>query len=251
MKNPCHTELAWILSCMSPFGRLRRMTTWKVNTFRSLAVSCLIALRQSRLAASRNVDDESKMTESFLNVGLFIYPILQAADILIYKLGVISLRFSPSFIFRFRATHVPVGDDQQQNLELARELATIFNRNYKSSRFFPLPRQVTSVSFSSTLYKHKIMKLFSPFKPNSLSRRSNLEDVEVLTRHTISHPTYRFCRFNQIEDSSIGNGFDPRHHLRSSCPSRNLKPRGHSSRLHQRRSQRGRAALQKPRRTQS
>jgi tryptophanyl-tRNA synthetase len=97
MKNPCHTELAWILSCMSPFGRLRRMTTWKVNTFCSLTVSCLITLRQSRLAASRNVDDESKMTESFLNVGLFIYPILQAADILIYKLGVISLRFSHRF----------------------------------------------------------------------------------------------------------------------------------------------------------
>ncbi|KAG6835547.1 hypothetical protein H0H93_000322 [Arthromyces matolae] len=71
--NPAHTELAWILNCITPIGKLRRMTTWK-----------------TRLAASRNANDESEVDESLLNAGLFTYPVLQAADILVYR--VLSLR---------------------------------------------------------------------------------------------------------------------------------------------------------------
>ncbi|TFY73497.1 hypothetical protein EWM64_g10515, partial [Hericium alpestre] len=108
-----HAELAWILSCLTPTGRLKRMTTWK-----------------SRLAVSRNANDESEVDDSMLNTGLFTYPVLQAADILAYK-----------------ATHVPVGDDQQQHLELTRDIADTFNRAYKgSSQLFALPEYMTTPS---------------------------------------------------------------------------------------------------------
>uniref|UniRef100_A0A8H7XZN9 Tryptophan--tRNA ligase, mitochondrial n=1 Tax=Psilocybe cubensis TaxID=181762 RepID=A0A8H7XZN9_PSICU len=107
--NRCHVELTWILSCLTPVGKLQRMTTWK-----------------SRLATSRNSNDESEVDESMLNAGLFTYPILQAADILAY-----------------RATHVPVGEDQTQHLELSRELARSFNLAFdRRKKFFPTPTQL-------------------------------------------------------------------------------------------------------------
>ncbi|KAJ7063692.1 hypothetical protein C8F01DRAFT_1251215 [Mycena amicta] len=103
--NAMHTELAWILGCMTPTGKLRRMTSWK-----------------TRLAQSRNANNESEVDESLLNAGLLTYPVLQAADILLY-----------------RATHVPVGEDQRQHLELSRDLADTFNRTFKGPQLFPLP----------------------------------------------------------------------------------------------------------------
>ncbi|KAG6330035.1 hypothetical protein ID866_9055 [Astraeus odoratus] len=107
--NLHHVELCWILNCITPIGKLRRMTTWK-----------------SRLAASRNAGSEEEVDESLLNAGLFTYPVLQAADVLIY-----------------RATHVPVGDDQQQHIELTRDLAEIFNRTFRcKTPLLPLPMYV-------------------------------------------------------------------------------------------------------------
>ncbi|KAI0823861.1 tryptophanyl-tRNA synthetase [Trametes gibbosa] len=112
-ENLHHAELAWILNCITPMGKLRRMTTWK-----------------SRLAASRNARDDSDVDESLLNAGLFTYPVLQAADILAY-----------------RATHVPVGEDQKQHIELCRDLADIFNRTSKGKRpLFPFPEHVITMS---------------------------------------------------------------------------------------------------------
>ncbi|KAJ7221511.1 hypothetical protein GGX14DRAFT_429924 [Mycena pura] len=104
--NAMHTELAWILSCITPTGKLRRMTSWK-----------------TRLAQSRNANDESEVDESLLNAGLLTYPVLQAADILLY-----------------RATEVPVGEDQKQHLELSRDIADTFNHTFKGpSPIFPSP----------------------------------------------------------------------------------------------------------------
>ncbi|KAA1475812.1 tryptophanyl-tRNA synthetase [Dentipellis sp. KUC8613] len=130
-----HTELAWILSCITPTGKLRRMTTWK-----------------SRLAVSRNANDESEVDDSLLNTGLFTYPVLQAADILAYK-----------------ATHVPVGDDQQQHLELTRDIADSFNRTFKtSSRLFPLPEYMTTPSKRILSLKDPSAKMSkSAVDPNS------------------------------------------------------------------------------------
>jgi len=95
---PGHAELAWILQCLTPMGDLSRMTQFK---------------------------DKSAERPKGVNAGLFTYPVLQAADILIY-----------------RADRVPVGEDQVQHLELARELARRFNRTYRP--IFPEPQPILS-----------------------------------------------------------------------------------------------------------
>jgi tryptophanyl-tRNA synthetase len=90
-----HSELAWILDCVARVGWLERMTQFK--------------------------DKVGKHKER-ASVGLYAYPVLMAADILLY-----------------RATHVPVGDDQKQHLELARDIAQKFNHDFDVGDFFPLP----------------------------------------------------------------------------------------------------------------
>ena len=94
---PMHTRLAWMLACLTPLGWLDRMTQFKEKAGRQRAAASL---------------------------GLYGYPVLQAADIIGY-----------------RATHVPVGEDQKQHLELARDIAGAFNRRFGVD-FFPLPEPV-------------------------------------------------------------------------------------------------------------
>jgi tryptophanyl-tRNA synthetase len=89
-----HAELGWLLGCLTPLGWLNRMTQFKEK-----------AGKQREMAG----------------LGLYAYPVLMAADILVYK-----------------ATHVPVGEDQKQHVELARDIAGAFNRRYERD-FFPLP----------------------------------------------------------------------------------------------------------------
>ncbi|KAL8370845.1 hypothetical protein RB595_000947 [Gaeumannomyces hyphopodioides] len=89
-----HAELMWILSCTASVGSLSRMTQWKLSMDESKSF----------------LDDKVKKK---LKLGLFSYPVLQAADVLVH-----------------RATHVPVGEDQKQHLEFARECATNFNAAY-------------------------------------------------------------------------------------------------------------------------
>ncbi len=91
---PGHAELGWILGCHTPLGWLNRMTQFKEKAGKKKDMAVL---------------------------GLYGYPVLQAADILLYK-----------------ATHVPVGDDQKQHLELSRDIAGAFNRAYEQE-YFPLP----------------------------------------------------------------------------------------------------------------
>jgi tryptophanyl-tRNA synthetase len=89
-----HAELAWVLSCLTPLGWLNRMTQFK---------------------------DKAGKNRDSVGLGLYAYPVLMAADILLYK-----------------GTHVPVGEDQKQHLELARDIAQTFNRQF-GEEFFPLP----------------------------------------------------------------------------------------------------------------
>jgi tryptophanyl-tRNA synthetase len=119
---PEHTELSWILSCLCGYGELRRMTQFKDK-------SDLI---------------EGQDTTQFLSAGFFTYPVLQAADILIY-----------------RADYVPVGKDQEQHLELSRDLARRFNSQFGVD-FFPEPAAL----FTET---PKIMSLLEPTKKMSKS----------------------------------------------------------------------------------
>ncbi len=96
---PEHTELAWILNCFTSYGQLSRMTQFK----------------------DKSAQNDSKGSEGFISAGLFAYPALQAADILIYKAGI-----------------VPVGKDQEQHLELTRNIAQRFN-NFAGKEYFPVP----------------------------------------------------------------------------------------------------------------
>ena len=89
-----HAELAWILGCLTPLGWLNRMTQFKEK-------------------AGKQRDDAG--------LGLYAYPVLMAADILLYK-----------------ATHVPVGEDQKQHLELTRDIAIKFNNDFGVADFFPV-----------------------------------------------------------------------------------------------------------------
>ncbi|HYM04722.1 MAG TPA: tryptophan--tRNA ligase [Stellaceae bacterium] len=91
---PAHPQLGWLLGCLTPLGWLNRMTQFK---------------------------EKAGKDRENAGLGLFAYPVLMAADILLYK-----------------ATHVPVGEDQKQHLELARDIAGAFNRRY-DVEFFPLP----------------------------------------------------------------------------------------------------------------
>lgn len=93
---PQHTELAWVFNTVTPMGDLSRMTQFK---------------------------DKSARGEEYINAGLFTYPVLQAADILLYK-----------------AVAVPVGEDQIQHIELTREVARKFNARF--GEFFPEPAQL-------------------------------------------------------------------------------------------------------------
>ncbi len=95
---PEHAELAWVLGCQAAMGDLERMTQFK---------------------------EKSEQAREIVGLGIFAYPVLQAADILLYK-----------------ATRVPVGEDQVQHLELAREIARRFNRIYGAT--FPEPKAILS-----------------------------------------------------------------------------------------------------------
>jgi tryptophanyl-tRNA synthetase len=90
---PAHAEMAWILNCTARMGWLNRMTQWKDK-------------------AGKNREGSS--------LGLFAYPVLQAADVLLYQ-----------------ATHVPVGEDQKQHIELARDIAIKFNNDFDVELFIP------------------------------------------------------------------------------------------------------------------
>ncbi|KAG8984015.1 Tryptophan--tRNA ligase, mitochondrial, partial [Tulasnella sp. 427] len=113
--------------------------------------SILFLQDQSKLAVSRNANSEEEVSDSLLNLGLFAYPVLQAADILLYK-----------------ATHVPVGEDQQQHLELSRDIAELFNRTHKSN-IFPLPQHIITPAKRILSLRDPTQKM-SKSAPNPKSR---------------------------------------------------------------------------------
>ncbi len=119
---PEHTELCWILSCVTAYGELSKMTQFKD--------------KRDQIEAVDN--------QAFISSGLFLYPVLQAADILIYK-----------------ADFVPIGKDQEQHLELSRNIAARFNHQFGKDYFVhPEP-----------LYT-EIPKLLSPADPNKKMSKS-------------------------------------------------------------------------------
>ena len=128
-----HAELAWIFNCVSRVGWMNRMTQFKEK-------------------AGSNKENAS--------VGLYVYPNLMAADILLYK-----------------ATHVPVGDDQKQHLELARDIAQKFNNDFKNDNFFPIPEPLIQKKISRVMSLRDGKKKMSKSEESDYSR-INLGDNE-------------------------------------------------------------------------
>jgi tryptophanyl-tRNA synthetase len=125
---PAHAELSWILSCYTQFGELSRMTQFK---------------------------DKAQKHKDNVNAGLFTYPVLMAADILLYQ-----------------ADLVPVGIDQKQHLELARDIAIRFNNAYSPTFKVPEPFTVKETS--------KIMSLTDPTKKMSKSDTNENSTIAIL-----------------------------------------------------------------------
>ncbi len=128
---PGHAELAWILNCVSRIGWLNRMTQFK---------------------------DKAGSDKEKASVGLYIYPNLMAADILLYK-----------------ATHVPVGADQKQHLELSRDIAQKFNNDFNCKDFFPLPEPLIQKNISRVMSLRDGTKKMSKSEESDFSR-INLKD---------------------------------------------------------------------------
>ena len=124
-----HSEAAWILSCIARMGWLNRMTQFKEKAGK----------------------DKEKAS-----VGLYSYPVLMAADILLYD-----------------ATHVPVGDDQKQHLELCRDIAQKFNNEFDVENFFKIPEPLIQKEFS------RIMSLKDGLKKMSKSEISDLSRINL------------------------------------------------------------------------
>ena len=141
-----HAELAWIFNCVARMGWLSRMTQFKEKA------------GQDRENAS---------------VGLFAYPCLMAADILLY-----------------RATHVPVGDDQKQHLELARDIAQKFNNDFAESAaekgfaegFFPLPEPLISGPATRVMSLRDGSKKMSKSDPSDMSRINLTDSADAIAK---------------------------------------------------------------------
>jgi tryptophanyl-tRNA synthetase len=132
---PGHAELAWLLSCLTPLGWLNRMTQFK--------------------------EKAGKQREE-AGLGLFAYPVLMAADIILYK-----------------ATHVPVGEDQKQHLELARDIAGAFNRRY-GVEFFPLPEPMIFGAATRVMSLRDGTKKMSKSDTSDYSRINMTDDAETI-----------------------------------------------------------------------
>ena len=133
-----HAELAWILNCVTRMGWLKRMTQFK---------------------------DKAGEDKENASSGLFTYPTLMAADILLYK-----------------ATHVPVGNDQKQHLELTRDIAQKFNRDYNCGNFFPIPEPIIEDNTSRIMSLKDGQQKMSKSDPSENSRISLTDDTDSIVK---------------------------------------------------------------------
>lgn len=135
---PQHAELAWVLNCVARMGWLNRMTQFKEKAGK----------------------DREKAS-----VGLYVYPNLMAADILLYQ-----------------ATHVPVGEDQKQHLELARDIAQKFNNDFDAEGFFPLPEPLIQGPATRVMSLRDGSKKMSKSDPSDLSRITMLDSADEIAK---------------------------------------------------------------------
>ena len=171
-----HAELAWMLNCHTPLGWLNRMTQFKEK-------------------AGKKRDNAV--------LGLYAYPVLMAADILLY-----------------RATHVPVGEDQKQHLELSRDIAGVFNRSY-GQEYFPLPEPLILGEATRVMSLRDGRAKMSKSELSENSRINLTDDADTIQRKirrakTDSEPGMSFdpenrpeaanllCIYSTLADESVG-----------------------------------------------
>ena len=133
-----HAQLAWMLNCVARIGWLNRMTQFK---------------------------DKAGRDREGASVGLYAYPVLQAADILAY-----------------RATHVPVGADQKQHIELARDIAQKFNQDYRAPGFFPLPEPMIRDDTARVMSLRDGSSKMSKSDPSDQSRINLADSADLIAR---------------------------------------------------------------------
>jgi len=133
---PEHAELSWIFNCVARLGWMDRMTQFK---------------------------EKSGKHKERSSVGLYTYPVLMAADILVYK-----------------ATHVPVGEDQKQHLELSRDIAQKFNNDFGVPDFFPQPEPVITGAATRVMSLRDGTKKMSKSEESDLSRINLTDDAESI-----------------------------------------------------------------------
>jgi tryptophanyl-tRNA synthetase len=133
---PEHGELAWIFNCVARLGWLDRMTQFK---------------------------EKSGKHKERASVGLYTYPVLMAADILVYK-----------------ATHVPVGEDQKQHLELARDIAAKFNNDFGVPDYFPQPEPVITGAATRVMSLRDGSKKMSKSDESDASRINLTDDADAI-----------------------------------------------------------------------
>jgi tryptophanyl-tRNA synthetase len=135
---PEHAELAWIFNCVARLGWLDRMTQFK---------------------------EKSGKDKERASVGLYTYPVLQSADILVYQ-----------------ATHVPVGEDQKQHLELTRDIAQKFNNDFAAPGFFPIPEPVIEGPGARVMSLRDGAAKMSKSDPSDQSRINLLDEADVIAQ---------------------------------------------------------------------
>jgi tryptophanyl-tRNA synthetase len=133
-----HAQLAWIFNCVGRVGWLDRMTQFKEKTGKHKERS---------------------------SVGLYTYPVLMAADILLYK-----------------GTHVPVGEDQRQHLELARDIAQKFNNDFAAPDYFPLPEPVITGTATRVMSLRDGTKKMSKTDESDYSRINLTDDADTIAQ---------------------------------------------------------------------
>jgi tryptophanyl-tRNA synthetase len=131
-----HAELAWVFNCVARLGWLDRMTQFK---------------------------EKSGKHKERSSVGLYTYPVLQAADILLYK-----------------ATEVPTGEDQKQHLELTRDIAAKFNGDFNAPGFFPLPEPLTQGPAPRVMSLRDGAAKMSKSDPSDQSRINLTDDADTI-----------------------------------------------------------------------
>ena len=133
---PAHAELGWIFNCVARIGWLSRMTQFK---------------------------DKAGKDKERASVGLYDYPVLQAADILAY-----------------RATHVPIGEDQKQHLELCRDIAQKFNTDFAVPNFFPMTEALIPTSSARVMSLRDGLSKMSKSDVSDFSRINLTDDADAL-----------------------------------------------------------------------